>query len=133
MLELQAAVKVSGITRGWIEATNYKLKLIQDEKADEDIKDKEATAFIQKVYTRVTPTMEKILSGNNDNKLYMEILDTNNTIASWQQSHPNKEDIVDLINIKRIEDIMVKAHFQATKFEKDPTNIRAKEQFLSRV
>jgi hypothetical protein len=41
--------------------------------------------------------------------------------------------MVDLIDIKRIEDIVVKAHFQATKFEKDPTNARAKEQFLSRV
>ena len=41
--------------------------------------------------------------------------------------------MVDLIDIKRIEDIIVKAHFQATKFEKDPTNVRAKEQFLSRV
>jgi hypothetical protein len=77
--------------------------------------------------------MKKILSGNNDNKLYMEILDVNNAIASWQQSHPDKEDMVDLIDIKRIEDIVVKAHFQAAKFEKDPTNARAKEQFLSRV
>ena len=41
--------------------------------------------------------------------------------------------MVDLIDIKRIEDIVVKAHFQAAKFEKDPTNARAKEQFLSRV
>jgi hypothetical protein len=81
--ELQAAVEVSGITRGWIEATNHELKLIQDEKADEDMKDKEATAFIQEVYTRVTPTIEKILSGDDDNKLYMEILDANNAIASW--------------------------------------------------
>ncbi|CAL3963697.1 unnamed protein product [Diplocarpon coronariae] len=53
--------------------------------------------------------------------------------ASWQQSHPDKEDMVDLIDIQRIEDIVVKAHFQAAKFEKDPTNARAKEQFLSRV
>jgi hypothetical protein len=131
--ELQAAVEASGITRGWIEATNHELKLIEDEKADEDMEDEEATAFIQEVYTRVTPTMEKILSGDDDNKLHMEILDANNAIASWQQSHPDKEDMVDLIDIKRIEDIVVKAHFQAAKFEKDPTNARAKEQFLSRV
>jgi hypothetical protein len=44
--ELQAAVEVSGITRGWIEAINYKLKLIQDEKEDEEMEDKEATNFI---------------------------------------------------------------------------------------
>jgi hypothetical protein len=131
--ELQAAVEASGITRGWIEATNHELKLIQDEKADEDMEDEEATAFIQEVYTRVTPTMEKILSGDDDDKLHMEILDANNAIASWQKSHPDKEDMVDLIDIKRIEDIVVKAHFQAAKFEKDPTNARAKEQFLSRV
>lgn len=46
MPELQAAVEASGITRGWIEATNHKLKLIQDEKADEDIEDEEATTLI---------------------------------------------------------------------------------------
>jgi hypothetical protein len=80
--ELQATVKASGITRGWIEATNHELKLIQDEKADEDMEDKEAIAFIQEVYTRVTPIIEKILSGDNDNKLYMEILDAKNAILS---------------------------------------------------
>lgn len=41
--------------------------------------------------------------------------------------------MVNLINIKRIKDIVVKAYFQAIKFEKDPTNTRAKEQFLNRV
>jgi hypothetical protein len=41
----------------------------------------------------------------------MEILDANNAIASWQQSYPDKEDMVDLINIKRIKDIVVKAYF----------------------
>jgi len=97
------------------------------------MEDEEATAFIQEVYTRVTPTMEKIFSGDDDDKLHMVILEANNAIASWQQSHPDKEDMVDLIDIKRIEDIVVKAHFQAAKFEKDPTNTRAKEQFLSRV
>jgi hypothetical protein len=44
--ELQAAVEASGITRGWIEAINHELKLIQDEKADEDMEDEEATAFM---------------------------------------------------------------------------------------
>jgi hypothetical protein len=73
------------------------------------------------------------LSGNNDDKLYLEILEANKAIASWQQSYPDKEDMVDLIDIKRIEDIIVNAHFQAAKFEKDPTNSRAKEQFQSRV
>ncbi|KFY03277.1 hypothetical protein V490_00233 [Pseudogymnoascus sp. VKM F-3557] len=131
--KLQAAVEASGITRGWIEAANYELKLIQDEKEDEEMEDEEATAFIQEVYTRVTPTMEKILSGDDDDKLHMEILEANNAIASWQQTHPVKEDMVDLIDIKRIEDIVVKAHFQAVKFEKDPANARAKEQFLNRV
>ncbi|CZR68462.1 uncharacterized protein PAC_18361 [Phialocephala subalpina] len=52
----------------------------QNEKADEDMEDEEAIAFIQEVYTRITPTMEKILSGNDDNKLHMEILDANNAI-----------------------------------------------------
>jgi len=75
------------------------------------MEDEEATAFIQEVYTRVTPTMEKILSGDDDDKLHMEILEANNAIASWQQSHPDKEDMVDLIDIKRIEDIVVKAYF----------------------
>jgi hypothetical protein len=83
VLELQAAVEVSGITRGWIEAINHELKLIQDEKVDKDIEDKEAIAFIQEVYIYVTPTIEKILSSNNNNKLYIEILDINNTIVSW--------------------------------------------------
>jgi hypothetical protein len=32
----------------------------------------------------ITPTIEKILSGDNNNKLYIEILDANNAIASWQ-------------------------------------------------
>jgi hypothetical protein len=133
VLELQAAVEASGITRGWIEATNHELKLIPDEKEDEDMDDEEATTFIQGVYTRVTTTMEKILSGNDDDRLHMEILEANNAISSWQQSHPDKEDMIDLIDIKRIEEIVVKAHFQAVKFEKDPTNTRAKEQFLSRA
>jgi len=97
------------------------------------MEDEEATAFIQEVYTRVIPIIEKILSGDDDDKLHMEILEANNAIVSWQQSHPDKEDMVDLIDIKRIEDIIVKAYFQAVKFEKDPTNIRAKEQFLNRV
>lgn len=97
------------------------------------MEDGEATAFIQEVYTRVTPTMEKILSGNDDSKLHMEILEANNAIASWQQSHLEKKDMVDLIDIKRIEEIVVNAHFQAAKFEKDATNTRAKGQFLSRV
>jgi hypothetical protein len=44
-------------------------------------------------------------------KLYMEILEVNNAIASWQKSHLDKEDMVDLIDIKRIEDIVVKVHF----------------------
>jgi hypothetical protein len=82
ILELQATIEVSGITRNWIKVTNHELKLIQDKKADEDMEDKETTAFIQEVYTRVIPTMEKILSGDNNNKLHIEILDTNNTIAS---------------------------------------------------
>ena len=30
------------------------------------------------------PTIEKILSSNNDDKLYIEILEANNAIASWQ-------------------------------------------------
>jgi hypothetical protein len=51
-------------------------------------------------------------------KLYMEILEVNNAIASWQKSHLDKEDMVDLIDIKRIEDIVVKVHLQAAKFEK---------------
>jgi len=80
--ELQAAVEASGITKGWIKATNHKLKLIEDEKANEDIENKKATAFIQEVYTRVTFIIKKILNGNNNNKLHMEILDTNNIIAS---------------------------------------------------
>jgi hypothetical protein len=83
VLELQAAVEVSGITRGWIEAINYKLKLIQDEKEDEEMEDEEATAFIQEVYICIIPTIEKILSSNNNNKLYMEILEVNNTIVNW--------------------------------------------------
>jgi hypothetical protein len=69
------------------------------------------------------------LSSNNDDKLYIEVLEANKAIASWQQSHPDKEDMVDLIDIKRIEEIVVNAYFQAAKFEKDPTNSRAKEQF----
>jgi hypothetical protein len=81
--ELQAAVKVSGITRGWIEAINYKLKLIQDKKEDEEMEDEDATAFIRDVYIYITPTIEKILSGNNDNKLHMEILEANYAIVSW--------------------------------------------------
>ena len=68
------------------------------------MEDEEATAFIQEVYTRVTPTMEKILSGDDDDKLHMEILEANNAIASWQQSHPDKDDMVNLIDIKRIEE-----------------------------
>ena len=36
--------------------------MIQDEKEDEDMENEEATAFIQEVYMRVTPTMEKIKS-----------------------------------------------------------------------
>ena len=59
------------------------------------------------------------MSGDDDNKPCIEILKANNTIVSWQQSHPDKEDMADLINIKRIEDIIVKVHFQAAKFEKD--------------
>jgi hypothetical protein len=85
--------------------------LIQDEKQDEEMEDEEATTFIQEVYTHVTPTIEKILSGDDDNKLHMEILDANKAIASWQQSYPDKEDIVDLIDIKRIEEIVVNAYF----------------------
>ena len=77
--------------------------------------------------------MEKILSGDDNNKLHMEILDVNNAIASWQQSYFDKENMIKLINIKRIEDTVVKAHFQAAKFEKDSINTRVKEQFLSRV
>ena len=63
------------------------------------------------MYTRITPIMKKILSGDDDDKLYMEILKADNAIASWQQSHPDKEDIVDLINIKRIKGIVVNAYF----------------------
>jgi hypothetical protein len=77
--------------------------------------------------------MEKILSSNNDDKLYIEILEVNKAIVSWQQSHPDKENMVDLINVKRIKEIVVNAYFQAAKFEKDPTNLRVKEQFYSRV
>ena len=84
MPELQAAVEASGITRGWIETTNQQLKLIQDKKEDEEMENEEATDFIQKIYTRVTPTMEKILSGDDDDKLHMEILEANNAIVSWQ-------------------------------------------------
>jgi hypothetical protein len=47
------------------------------------MEDKKTIVFIQEIYIRVTPTIEKILSGNNNNKLYIEILDINNTIASW--------------------------------------------------
>ena len=47
------------------------------------MEDEEATAFIQEVYTRVTLIIEKILSGNDDDKLYIEILEANNAIASW--------------------------------------------------
>jgi hypothetical protein len=46
VLELQTAVKASEIIRAWIEATNHKLKLIQNEKEDKKMKDEEITAFI---------------------------------------------------------------------------------------
>jgi len=59
--------------------------------------------------------MEKILSGDNDDRLQMEILEANNIILSWQQSHQNKDDIVELIDIKRIKDIMVKGPFPGCK------------------
>lgn len=49
------------------------------------MEDEGATVIIQEVYTRVTPIMEKILSGDDGDKLYMEILDANNAIADWQQ------------------------------------------------
>lgn len=81
----------------------------------------------------ITLIMKKILSGDDNNKLHMKILKANNAIASWQQSHSDKENMINLIDIKRIEEIVVKAHFQTVKFEKDPINTRAKEQFLSKV
>ena len=47
------------------------------------MEDEEAIVFIQEVYTRVIPIMEKILSGDDDDKLYIEILKANNIITSW--------------------------------------------------
>ena len=76
-------VKVSRITRGWIEVINHELKLISDNKKDEDMKeDKEAITFIQEVYIRIILIIEKILSGDNNDKLYIEILEANNIIIS---------------------------------------------------
>jgi len=59
--------------------------------------------------------MEKILSGDNDDMLQKEILEANNIILSWQQSHQNKDDMVELIDIKRTEDIVVKDLFPGCK------------------
>jgi hypothetical protein len=77
LLELQAAVKAYRVTRGWIEVTNHDLKLIQGDKEDEEMEGEEVTAFIKEVYARVTTTVEKILSGDDDTKLYLEILEAN--------------------------------------------------------
>ena len=81
----------------------------------------------------VTLIMKKILSDDDNNKLHMKILKTNNAIASWQKSHLDKENMIDLIDIKRIEKIVVKAHFQTAKIEKDLINTRVKEQFFNKV
>lgn len=94
-----------------------------------ETEDEEATAFIQEVYGRVTPTIVKILSGDDDIKLHLEILEANKAIENWQNSHSDKADMVDSIDIKRIEDIIVKAHFQVAKFEVQ----ERKEQFFSRM
>ncbi|KAG4414564.1 hypothetical protein IFR04_012312 [Cadophora malorum] len=88
--KLQASVEVSGLTRGWIQATNYEPRLIQNEKEDEEMEDEWATA--QEVYTRIAPIMENILSGDDDIKLHLEILDPNKAIAwnwvSWLKPLP---------------------------------------------
>ena len=49
---------------------------------NKEIEDEEATTFIQEVYTYVTPTIEKILSSDDNNKLHIEILEVNNAIVS---------------------------------------------------
>jgi hypothetical protein len=51
-------------------------------KEDEEIEDKEAITFISEVYIRITLTIEKILSSNNNNKLDIEILEVNKAIVS---------------------------------------------------
>jgi len=73
---------------------------------------------LSKKSIRALRPLWKILSGDDDDKLYMEILEANHAIASWQNDHPDKEDMVDVIDLKRIEEIVVRAHFWAAKFEK---------------
>jgi len=75
------------------------------------MEDEEATTSVQEVYSRVTPTIENILRGNDDRELHLEILEANQAIEEWQKSHPGKEDMINSIDIKRIEDIVINAHF----------------------
>ncbi|KAL5344815.1 hypothetical protein ACLOAV_010212 [Pseudogymnoascus australis] len=131
--ELQAAVLAAGVTNGWLESANIRLGLMDVEMNDagdegnaEDAEDAEATAFINKVHEGVTPAMKKILSGDEDDNLKTEILEANKTIESWQQKHPDKAHEFEPIHIEAIVDI-VRAYFQVAK---DPTNTRAKEQYL---
>jgi hypothetical protein len=63
-----------------------------------------AKEFIQKIYQDVTPTMEKVLTGDDSPELVLEVIRTYNRIREWQTSHPDDLGlgIVNLVDIEVI-------------------------------
>ncbi|PQE17586.1 C2 domain-containing protein [Rutstroemia sp. NJR-2017a WRK4] len=122
-----------GVTSGWIETKDREMELIPNEIEDVEMEDVEARGSIEEIFKRITPTMEKILSNDDDDELHKRILDANNEIQKWKEDHPKEADDVDLIDIKKIEDIVVHAYSQAAKLKEDPTNLQAKRKFEDRV
>jgi hypothetical protein len=104
------ACEKMGLTSGWMDEKNRELGLIsesaEDDEDDEIELDAEAAAkeFIQKIYQDVTPTMERVLTGDNSPELVLEVERANNSIREWQTSHLDDLDlgIVNLIDIEVI-------------------------------
>ncbi len=80
------ACEKMGLTSGWMDEKNCELGLISESTEDDEDEKMELDAetaakeFIQKIYQDVTPTIERVLTGDDSPELVLEVERANNRI-----------------------------------------------------
>ena len=83
------ACEKMGLTSGWMDEKNRELGLISESTEDNEDEQMELDAetaaeeFIQKIYQDITPTMERVLTGDDSPELVLEVERANNLIREW--------------------------------------------------
>jgi len=131
------ACEKMGLTSGWMDEKNRELGLISESTKDNEDEQMELDAetaaeeFIQKIYQDITPTMERVLTGDDSPELVLEVERANNLIREWQTSHLDDLDlgIVNLIDIEVIFSQALRANLYIERLEKNPLNAKTREAF----